>query len=60
MIGPVKSPDEVAARVVDAVEAERFLVLTDPLAQKWMEGKTLDLDRWLQGMRGMQAKLDSP
>jgi NAD(P)-dependent dehydrogenase (short-subunit alcohol dehydrogenase family) len=56
MIGPIKSPEEVASKVVDAVEKERFLILTDPLAQTWMEGKTLDLDRWLDGMRRMQVK----
>lgn len=59
MAGPIKSPDEVASQVVEAVELERFLILTDPLSQKWMEGKTLDLDRWLQGMRKMQAESDS-
>ncbi len=57
-VGPVKSAEEVAAQVIEAVEAERFLILTDALAQKWMEGKTADIDRWLQGMRAMQAKLE--
>ena len=59
LTGPVKSPEEVASQVVHAVEAERFLILTDAQAQTWMEGKAQDLDRWLQGMRRMQAKLDS-
>ena len=59
LTGPVKSPEEVASQVVNAIEAERFLILTDALAQTWMEGKTQDLERWLQGMRRMQAKLDS-
>ena len=57
-IGPVKSPEEVASMVVDAVEAERFLILTDDLAQSWMEGKTQDIERWLHGMRKLQANLD--
>ncbi len=58
-VGPVKEPDEVAQQVVDAVSAERFLILTDPVAQTWMERKTNDLERWLKGMRRMQSKIDS-
>ena len=58
LAGPVKSPEYVASLVVDAVEAERFLILTDAQAQDWMEGKTSDPDRWLNGMRRMQAKMD--
>jgi NAD(P)-dependent dehydrogenase (short-subunit alcohol dehydrogenase family) len=56
-IGPVKSPEEVAAMVIDAVASERFLILTDDLAQAWMEGKTQDIERWLHGMRKLQASL---
>ena len=56
--GPIREPAEVAQMVVDAVRAERFLILTDPLAQKWMEQKTLDLERWLQGMRRLQARIE--
>jgi NAD(P)-dependent dehydrogenase (short-subunit alcohol dehydrogenase family) len=56
-VGPIKEPEEVAAMVVDAIEAERFLILTDPLAQKWMDNKTKDLERWLGGMRRVQRQL---
>ena len=45
--------------VVDAIAEERFLILTDPIAQKWMSNKTADLERWLDGMRRLQAKLDA-
>lgn len=58
-VGPVKEPEEVAGQVVDAIEKERFLILTDPIAQTWMERKTSDLDRWLSGMRRLQAKIAS-
>ena len=58
-VGPVKEPEEVARQVVDAVAEERFLILTDPVAQTWMERKTGDLERWLGGMRRLQAKIDS-
>jgi NAD(P)-dependent dehydrogenase (short-subunit alcohol dehydrogenase family) len=57
--GPIKEPEEVAQQVVDAVNAEQFLILTDPIAQTWMERKTNDLERWLTGMRRMQGKIDS-
>ena len=59
-VGPVKEPEEVAQQVVDAVAEERFLILTDPIAQTWMERKTNDLERWLGGMRRLQAKMDGP
>ncbi len=57
--GPIKEPEEVADMVVDAILEERFLILTDPIAQKWMEYKTLDPERWLRGMRRLQAKIDA-
>jgi NAD(P)-dependent dehydrogenase (short-subunit alcohol dehydrogenase family) len=56
--GPIKEPDEVARMVVDAVREERFLVVTDPLALKWMEQKALGLERWLAGMRRLQARIE--
>jgi NAD(P)-dependent dehydrogenase (short-subunit alcohol dehydrogenase family) len=57
-VGPVKEPEEVAGYVVDAVAEERFLILTDPIAQTWMERKTNDIERWLGGMRRLQAKME--
>jgi NAD(P)-dependent dehydrogenase (short-subunit alcohol dehydrogenase family) len=56
--GPIKEPAEVADMVVDAIKAERFLILTDPIAQKWMNNKTGDLERWLTGMRRLQKVMD--
>jgi NAD(P)-dependent dehydrogenase (short-subunit alcohol dehydrogenase family) len=56
--GPIREPEEVAQMVVEAVEEERFLILTDPIAEKWMEFKTGDLERWLRGMRRMQARIE--
>ena len=57
--GPIKEPEEVGNMVVEAILEERFLILTDPIAQKWMEYKTLDPERWLRGMRRLQAKIDA-
>ena len=56
--GPIKEADEVASMVVDAVQAERFLILTDDIAQTWMDRKNGDLERWLNGMRRLQRKID--
>src|SRR5262245_43298748 len=57
--GPIKEPEEVAQQVVDAIDQERFLILTDPIAQKWMNNKNGDLERWLEGMRRMQRTIES-
>ena len=56
--GPVKEPEDVADMVVRAIHDERFLILTDEIAQTWMERKTNDLDRWLHGMHRLQRKID--
>lgn len=56
VLGPIKEPDEVAQLVVDAIGDERFLILTDPIAQTWMDRKAGDLDRWLRGMRRIQEQ----
>ncbi len=55
--GPIREAGEVAQQVLDAFAEERFLVLTDPIAQTWIERKTADLERWLVGMRRLQARL---
>lgn len=57
LVGNVVEPEEVALQVLEAIDQERFLILTDPIAQKWMEGKTGDPERWLAGMRRVQTRL---
>jgi hypothetical protein len=44
---------------VDAIDEERFLILTDPIAQKWMNNKNADLERWLRGMRRLQHAMEA-
>ena len=56
--GPIKEPEEVARMVSYAVFEERFLILTDPIAETWMARKTGDLERWLNGMRRMQDRIE--
>lgn len=57
--GPIKEPRDVARQVADAVIEERFLILSDPIAQTWMDRKANDLERWLHGMRRLQRKIDA-
>ena len=56
--GPIKEPEEVAEMVVEAMAEERFLIVTDPIAQEWMARKTGDPERWLRGMRRLQVELE--
>jgi len=55
--GPIKEPDDVARMVVDGIREERFLILTDPIAQKWIEQAAHDPERWLRGMRRLQESM---
>lgn len=57
--GPLKDPEEVAQQVTNAFEEERFLILTDPIAQEWMEFKTNEPEKWLRGMRKLQARIEA-
>ena len=57
--GPIAEPEEVAQQVVDAFAEERFLILTNPVAQEWMEFKTNDPEKWLKGMRRLQDRIEA-
>lgn len=51
------SADEVAACVMEAIEAERFLILPHPEVAEYERRKTTDRDRWLGGMRRLRATI---
>jgi len=53
--GQVLEPEEVAEAVVEAVGAERFLILPHPEVLAFFQRKGADYDRWLAGMRRLQA-----
>jgi NAD(P)-dependent dehydrogenase (short-subunit alcohol dehydrogenase family) len=53
--GQVMEPEEVADMVVQAVREERFLVLPHPEVLTFFQRKASDYDRWLSGMRRLQA-----
>jgi NAD(P)-dependent dehydrogenase (short-subunit alcohol dehydrogenase family) len=55
--GVVLEPDDVAQIVADAIAAERFLILPHPEVQEYMIRKATDPDRWLGGMRKLQARI---
>jgi len=57
--GEVLEPDQVAAVVAAAIEAEQFLILPHPQVADFEARKTADRDRWLAGMRKLQARIVS-
>jgi NAD(P)-dependent dehydrogenase (short-subunit alcohol dehydrogenase family) len=57
--GGVLEPEEVADSVVEGIQAERFFILPHPEVAGYMSMKANDPERWLAGMRRMQARLAS-
>ncbi|NIP13866.1 MAG: SDR family NAD(P)-dependent oxidoreductase [Pseudomonadales bacterium] len=47
-------PEEAAESVIQALREERFLVLPHPEVATYIQRKTSDYDRWLNGMRRLQ------
>jgi NAD(P)-dependent dehydrogenase (short-subunit alcohol dehydrogenase family) len=56
-VGVVLEPAEVADRVVEAIEVERFFVLPHPEVADYMRLKADDPERWLGGMRKLQRRM---
>ena len=55
--GRVLEPEDVADEVVRAIGEERFLVLPHPEVGEFLRRKGADPDRWLAGMRRLQASV---
>lgn len=53
-------PEAVADCVVEGLSEERFLILPHPNVAEYMQRKVGDYDRWLRGMRRLQARFESP
>ena len=53
-------PEAVADAVVDGLDAERFLILPHPVVADYFRRKADDYDRWLRGMRRLQARYAEP
>ncbi len=56
-IAQIIEPEQVADAVVDAVREERFLILPHPEVLDYFQRKAADYDRWLAGMRRLQARV---
>jgi NAD(P)-dependent dehydrogenase (short-subunit alcohol dehydrogenase family) len=52
-------PAQLAEAVIEGLEKESFLILPHPEVKTYMERKVSDYDRWLQGMRRLQARFFS-
>lgn len=55
----VIEPEECAAAVVAGLADERFLILPHPEVAEFVLRKATDHDRWLAGMRRLQATIES-
>lgn len=53
------SVEEVAEAVVRGIEAETFLILPHPEVLEYFRRKGADYERWLRGMRRLQAKVQA-
>ena len=51
------TPEHVAETVIQGLEEERFLTLPHPEVAEFMLRKATDYDRWLRGMRRLQANV---
>jgi NAD(P)-dependent dehydrogenase (short-subunit alcohol dehydrogenase family) len=53
--GDILEPEQVADAVVAGLRDERFLILPHPEVLDYLRRKGADYDRWLKGMRRLQA-----
>jgi NAD(P)-dependent dehydrogenase (short-subunit alcohol dehydrogenase family) len=53
----VRTADEVAASVLEGLADERFLILPHPEVATYERRRAEDRERWLRGMRRLQARL---
>jgi len=55
--GKVLEPSDVADLAVEVIRNETFLILPHPEVLTYLQRKTGDVDRWLAGMRKLQARM---
>ena len=51
-------PEQVAESVIQGLAAETFLILPHAVVAKYMSHKATDYDRWIRGMRRLQAEIE--
>jgi NAD(P)-dependent dehydrogenase (short-subunit alcohol dehydrogenase family) len=54
--GAVIEPEQVCDAVVEALAADRFLILPHPEVHAYEQHRAADRDRWLSGMRRLRAR----
>ncbi len=52
----IVEPEFVAEQITEAMREERFLILSHPEVQTYVERKASDPDRWLHGMRRLRQR----
>ncbi|MEU0492073.1 SDR family oxidoreductase [Nocardiopsis sp. NPDC006139] len=57
LAGDAITPEEVADAVLEGMADGRFLILPHPQVADYYAGRAADPDRWLAGMRRLQAKV---
>jgi NAD(P)-dependent dehydrogenase (short-subunit alcohol dehydrogenase family) len=55
--GNALDPEDVAQAVIDGLAEEKFLILPHPEVLEYFRRKAGDYDRWLRGMRRLQASV---
>lgn len=58
--GVVLEPAVVAAMTIEAIVEQRFLVLPHPEVHEYARRKADDVERWLAGMRRLNARFPGP
>ncbi len=57
LVGAIE-PADVAAATVEGLRAESFWILPHPEVADYVRRKAADVDRWLAGMRRLQARIN--
>ena len=57
---PILRPEAVADLVLEALAEERFLILPHPQVAIYEQRRAGDRERWINGMRRVQAQVIEP
>ena len=57
--GGLLEPEDVAEAVVEGLREERFFILPHPEVAEYVRRKATDPERWLAGMRRLQARVEA-
>ncbi len=60
LLNTAVEPEQVAEAVVKGLADEKFLILPHPEVAEYFQRKATDYDRWLRGMRRLQAPTQPP